>query len=65
MKIYAWTVLFALKTFQQTATLPSIASTMDLKQNNDRDYDFIDVKVSNRLLSLRFFLFRQAFSDFV
>ena len=55
MKIYAWKVLFALKTFQQTLTLPSIASTMDLKQNIDRDYDFIDVKVSNRLLSLTVF----------
>lgn len=52
VKIYAWKVLFALKTFQQTVTLPSIASTMDLKQNIDRDYDFIDVKVSNRLFSL-------------
>lgn len=65
MKIYAWKVLFALKTFQQTVTLPSIASTMDLKQNIDRDYDLLDVKVSNRLLSMTVFcLFRQAFSDF-
>jgi hypothetical protein len=48
---------FCLKTFQQTLTLPSIASTMDLKQNIDRDYDFIDVKVSNRLLSLTVFFY--------
>jgi hypothetical protein len=59
VKIYAWKFRFALKTFQQTVTLPSIVSTMDLKQNIDRDYDFIDVKVSNRLLSLRFFLILQ------
>lgn len=47
VKIYAWKFLFALRTFRQTVTLPSISSTMDLKQNIDRDYDFIDVKVSN------------------
>jgi hypothetical protein len=51
--MYAWKVLFALKTFQQT----SIASTMDLKQNIDRDYDFIDIKVCNRLFSLTVFFY--------
>jgi hypothetical protein len=53
VKMYAWKVLFALKTFQQT----SIASTMDLKQNIDRDYDFIDIKVCNRLFSLTVFFY--------